>query len=343
MKNMKNLILKKLHLGKAILFVFMLMSWISFGQEVCNVPDQWDYVTIADGDWDSNSTWENGLIPDDGATKIKDKNILITHHITRTDSNIDTEDVILHIDGGSLVLNRAFNPGRESMIILENAHLEVTNGKKIQLKGQTTLCSINSCIIADSAIDINYGDVHIVNSGLISRNNEIQFSREITVTGSDMRFWADDYIEVSNSNINWDFENTVSAWYSRAKSSWEGSGKPDMNLLPPMEDASYDACEQAFEGDLCVYQDCNDNTYLNSDDPNTIEYDNIIGLYHSTMIKEIDGTVKVWGASSSPTSSAVTSPIAVTPENGYHYDGEILKMAAGAGSGSNVQFAILTT
>lgn len=89
---------------------------------------------------------------------------------------------------------------------------------------------------------------------------------------------------------------------------------------------------------------CNDNSFLNSHDPNTIEYDNMIGLYHSTLIKEANGTVKVWGASSASNGSNHNlAPVAVTPGNGYNYQGSILKMTGGSSGGINAQFAILTT
>ena len=45
----------------------------------------------------------------------------------------------------------------------------------------------------------------------------------------------------------------------------------------------------------CVTGDCNPNTYLNSSDPNTIEYDNMVSVFHSTMVRESNGDVKVWG------------------------------------------------
>lgn len=93
----------------------------------------------------------------------------------------------------------------------------------------------------------------------------------------------------------------------------------------------------------CI-QGCNDNTFLNSQDPNTIEYDNIVSGFHSTILKESDGTVKVWGERAAPSgTTSVLSPIAVTPANGYTYTGEILKITLGSFGQNNVQYAILTT
>jgi len=94
--------------------------------------------------------------------------------------------------------------------------------------------------------------------------------------------------------------------------------------------------------DHCI-TGCNDNTFLNSTDPNTIGYDNIVGLYHSTMLQETNGDLLVWGASSKPDGDHQLSPTVVSPANGYNYQGEILKHTGGAANGSNAQFAILTT
>ena len=91
---------------------------------------------------------------------------------------------------------------------------------------------------------------------------------------------------------------------------------------------------------------CNNNTYVNAVDPNTIEYDNIIGLYHSTMAKEADGTVKIWGQGAAYNGTGITGNI-LTPQiiNSTNYPGltgDILKFA-GASRGNNQQFSVLTT
>lgn len=90
---------------------------------------------------------------------------------------------------------------------------------------------------------------------------------------------------------------------------------------------------------------CNDNTFVWSSDPNTIEYDNMVSGFHSTILKESDGTVKVWGQGASATNTNLTTPRSVTQANGYNYQGEILKvtLASTAATTGAVQFAILTT
>lgn len=90
---------------------------------------------------------------------------------------------------------------------------------------------------------------------------------------------------------------------------------------------------------------CNDNIFVWSHDPNTIEYDNMVSGFHSTILKESDGTIKVWGQGASAMSTNLTSPVAVIPSNGYNYQGDILKitLASTSSTGAGQQFAILTT
>lgn len=88
---------------------------------------------------------------------------------------------------------------------------------------------------------------------------------------------------------------------------------------------------------------CNDNAFLTATDPNTMEYDNIVGLYHSSMLKESNGRLLVWGASAAANGSDQLTPLAVTPANGYNYSGNLLKFTGGAGNSTKAQFAILTT
>ncbi|REC44237.1 hypothetical protein DRF67_18080 [Chryseobacterium pennipullorum] len=79
---------------------------------------------------------------------------------------------------------------------------------------------------------------------------------------------------------------------------------------------------------------CNDNTYLNAVDPNTIEYDNQIASDIAIMVKEKDDTFKMWGFASSPKTDPSNSnvaldllvPTAITPANGFTYTGTLLKV-----------------
>lgn len=95
---------------------------------------------------------------------------------------------------------------------------------------------------------------------------------------------------------------------------------------------------------------CNSNTYVNSSDPNTIEYDNMISVFHASIAKEKDGTFKVWGQSSASTGTGdLLSPTILASGAGnanFNYAGTPLKAAAGSNVITNSishQFAVLTT
>lgn len=94
---------------------------------------------------------------------------------------------------------------------------------------------------------------------------------------------------------------------------------------------------------------CHENTFTKSSDPNTIEYDNIVSGFHATILKESNGTIKVWGDEAAPNgSSSVLSPRIVDLANGYDYSGEPLKVTIGSYAGSSLesvehQFVMLTT
>lgn len=97
---------------------------------------------------------------------------------------------------------------------------------------------------------------------------------------------------------------------------------------------------------------CNSNSYVNSVDPNTIEYDNMVGVYHSSMVREYDGKVKVWGQGVLQNGTGTTGnslvPQELTAAN-YGYNtpnelkGTILKFAGASNGFSAQQFAVLTT
>lgn len=89
---------------------------------------------------------------------------------------------------------------------------------------------------------------------------------------------------------------------------------------------------------------CNTNSYLNSYNPNSIEYDNLLSNFHSSLVTEANGDVKTWGENASSTgNSNVTSPILINSANGFSFTGTILKTAVGSNYINNDQFALLTT
>lgn len=88
---------------------------------------------------------------------------------------------------------------------------------------------------------------------------------------------------------------------------------------------------------------CNDNAYTRSSDPNTIEYDAMVSVFHSTIVKESDGTVKIWGqGSASNGSSHIAPPQIINATNYPGLTGDVLKFTAGS-IGTSHQFAVLTT
>lgn len=88
---------------------------------------------------------------------------------------------------------------------------------------------------------------------------------------------------------------------------------------------------------------CNDNAYINSVDPNTIEYDNMVSNFHSSIIKESNGSFKVWGQTTNPAGNGhLYGPTIINSTNGFNYTGTPLRATA-ASDGSNNQMALLTS
>lgn len=91
---------------------------------------------------------------------------------------------------------------------------------------------------------------------------------------------------------------------------------------------------------------CNTNTYVNSVDPKTIEYDNMVGVFHSSMAKEFDGTLKVWGQGVTQSSGNALTPMIVNAANygtgTNQLSGTVLKFAGGSNVNTQ-QFAVLTS
>ncbi|MDR6919569.1 hypothetical protein [Chryseobacterium sp. 2987] len=100
-----------------------------------------------------------------------------------------------------------------------------------------------------------------------------------------------------------------------------------------------------FVPNYCV-NGCNPNNFVNSSDPNTIEYDNIVSIFHSTIVKEGDGSFKTWGAMAAPNgTSHLLVPTPITSANGFNYTGTPLKATGGMNvvAGLPEQHALLTT
>jgi alpha-tubulin suppressor-like RCC1 family protein len=91
---------------------------------------------------------------------------------------------------------------------------------------------------------------------------------------------------------------------------------------------------------------CSDyrNFGYNSTTAGTLEYDNYVSSFHSTVVRDIDGSFKVWGEQSK--ANGVDSWLVPTPLNAGNYPGLTgtpLKVAIGSGSINSVQYILLTS
>lgn len=98
----------------------------------------------------------------------------------------------------------------------------------------------------------------------------------------------------------------------------------------------------------CVSDDCNENAFLFTSDPNTLEYDNLISGFHSSIAKQRDGNYLIWGQGAKPNTYGehLYEPTLIIPENGFNYTGDILKATLGTGGATNDghdQYAVITT
>ncbi|MCD2421578.1 hypothetical protein LQ567_02315 [Niabella pedocola] len=90
------------------------------------------------------------------------------------------------------------------------------------------------------------------------------------------------------------------------------------------------------------------NAYLNVTDNSSIEYDNIVSTFHSTLARQADGRVLAWGEDTK--SNGTGNNLVPAEMNNANYaglTGTILKFTGGSNAGSTnghqVQFAVLTT
>ncbi|MPS63459.1 hypothetical protein [Chryseobacterium sp.] len=95
----------------------------------------------------------------------------------------------------------------------------------------------------------------------------------------------------------------------------------------------------------CFTGDCNPNTFSNTSNPNTIEYDNIVGTFHSTMMRNAStGALMVWGERMANNGTTnVLTPTEVSSTNYPALTGDILKFTGGSSGALQVQSVVLTT
>jgi hypothetical protein len=93
------------------------------------------------------------------------------------------------------------------------------------------------------------------------------------------------------------------------------------------------------------------NSYLNSSNPNTMEYDNIVSTFHSTVARQSDGSVLVWGERMASNGTGhVLTPQLLNSTNYPTLTGTVLKFTGGSLNGGTSigttlgqQFVVLTT
>lgn len=143
--------------------------------------------------------------------------------------------------------------------------------------------------------------------------------------------WSGEFATPSSSNISWPDGLTNGGICGEA----EGIIKPPTTS----------------PNDFCI-SGCNDNTFINAHDPNTLEYDNIISTFHSTIARRGDGQIIGWGENIAPgiqstnkndLNNHILSHIVISPQNGYNYNGEILKFVAASDASRAAEFGLLTT
>lgn len=95
----------------------------------------------------------------------------------------------------------------------------------------------------------------------------------------------------------------------------------------------------------CVTGDCNPNTFINTSDPNTIEYDNMVSMFHSTLMRDgSTGELMVWGERMANDGTAnVLTPRVVNSTNYPALTGNILKFTGGSTNQATAQSVVLTT
>lgn len=91
---------------------------------------------------------------------------------------------------------------------------------------------------------------------------------------------------------------------------------------------------------------CDNTNYNNygvhsNGDASTIEYDNFLSSFHSSIVREYTGTFLAWGQNTSPTGGHLNTATPIVPPM-YNYTGTGLKAALGSND-PNMQHILLTT
>lgn len=84
------------------------------------------------------------------------------------------------------------------------------------------------------------------------------------------------------------------------------------------------------------------NAYLNSSNPNTITYDNMVSFFHSTIVRQANGKVYAWGQGIKRDSTDALVPQEINSANYPCLTGSVLRFT-GASNGGVAQVVVLTT
>jgi len=99
----------------------------------------------------------------------------------------------------------------------------------------------------------------------------------------------------------------------------------------------------------CPGTDFGNFGYNSNNNPATIEYDNFISTYHTTVVRDADGNFQVWGEQighdpSNPNNSInLLNPVVINTTNFPGFTGTPLKAALGGYQNQSVQGVLLTT
>ncbi|MEO1258230.1 MAG: hypothetical protein AAFZ15_05515 [Bacteroidota bacterium] len=176
------------------------------------------YQSIADGDWDSPSTWSGGNVPP--MDPLDNETVSITHRVTVLDEKIVlTGGSHLWVIDGALIMNDEEFKVEDATAEFYNAEL-ITNSKNVHVHDADAVLIVKNSVI-NSAKDVHYheGMTRMENVCLTAAGNyhsgAIDTLINVTVTtGKEFKNQADGHMYLMNCNIKVqtnNFENEIDA------------------------------------------------------------------------------------------------------------------------------------
>lgn len=175
----------------ALIFTITLFSFrypMFFTQdspEYCEEPATYTHRTIANGNWNSASTWEGGVVPPLGSTA--SKTILVTHTVAYNSTyNPNNNTTLVIKEGGQLTVS-SMQIEKATTILIKNARLNVQDDLQ-QKNTNAKICGIYACLKVTGNYQIETGaKAYFISSGLEIYGN---FQSSGSVGGSDLRIWV---------------------------------------------------------------------------------------------------------------------------------------------------------